>query len=112
MSSLIECRNRLDKYVSHTLLINCAGFNATLTAKVIIIVAVSDSHVFPDFLTPVLTQLSFQSHRLLFSHASEVRGETTPERKFASAGYRAHNHQVISQRRSPLHHGGGGRHTL
>ena len=36
-------------------------------------------HVFPGFLKPVLTQLSFQSHRLLFSHASaEVRGENTP----------------------------------
>ena len=33
-------------------------------------------HTFPGFLTPVLTQLSFQSHRLLFSHASaEVRSK-------------------------------------
>ena len=31
---------------------------------------VGDAHVFPGFLIPVLTQLSFQSHRLLFSHAS------------------------------------------
>ena len=39
---------------------------------------VGDVHVFPAFLTPVLTQLPFQSHRLLFSHASaEVRGENT-----------------------------------
>ena len=46
---------------------------------------VGDTHVFPGFLTPVLTQLSFQNHRLLFSHASaEVRGENTPERNFAS----------------------------
>ena len=37
---------------------------------------VSDAHVFPGFLTPVLTQHSFQSHQLLFSHASaEVRGK-------------------------------------
>ena len=36
--------------------------------------AVGGAHVFPGFLTPVLTQLSFQSHRLLCSHASaEVR---------------------------------------
>ena len=28
--------------------------------------AVGSAHMFPDFLTPVLTQLSFQSHRLLF----------------------------------------------
>ena len=41
--------------------------------------AVRDAHVFPGFLTSVLTRLSFQSHRLLFSHASsEVRGENTP----------------------------------
>ena len=59
--------------------------------------AVGDAHVFPGFLTPVLTQLSFLSYRLLFSHASaEVRGENTLERKFASAGYRTHNHQVMS----------------
>ena len=39
--------------------------------------AVGDAHVFPGFLTPVLdlTQLSSQSHRLLFSHALDVRGE-------------------------------------
>ena len=37
--------------------------------------AVRDAHVFPGFLTPVLTQISFQSHRLLFSHAAaESRG--------------------------------------
>ena len=70
--------------------------------------AVGDAHVFPGFLTPVLTQLSFQSHRLLFSHVSEeVRGEITPERKFASTGSRTHNHQVISPTRSPLSHPGG-----
>ena len=67
------------------------GFNATLTAKVIIIMAVGDAYVFPGFLTPVLTpvltQISFQSHKLPFSHASvEVRGENTPERKLASTG--------------------------
>ena len=56
--------------------------------------------VFPGFLTPVQTQISFQRHRLLFSHASaKVRGENTPERKFTSTRYRTHNHQV----RSPTH---------
>ena len=70
--------------------------------------AVGDTHVFPGFLTPVLTQTSFQSHRLLFSHASEVmRGENTPERKFASTGDRNHNHQVTSPTRSPLSHPDG-----
>ena len=40
------------------------------------IMAVGDAPVFAEFLTPVLTQLSFQSHRLLFSHASaEMRGK-------------------------------------
>ena len=40
---------------------------------------VGDIHVFHGFLTPVLTQLFFQSHRLLFIHASaEVRGENMP----------------------------------
>ena len=40
--------------------------------------AVSDAHVFPCFLTPVLTQLFFPKPRLLFSHASaEVWGENT-----------------------------------
>ena len=49
------------------------------------IMAVGDACVFPGFLTPVPTQLSFQSHWLPFSHASaEVRGKITPERKFAS----------------------------
>ena len=76
--------------------IGCIGwlywwFNATLTA--IHIMAVGDVHVFPGFLTQALTQLSFQSHRLLFPQAStEVRGETTPERKSSSTGSRTHNH--------------------
>ena len=53
--------------------------------------AVSDAHVFHGFLTPVLTQLFFQSHRLPFSHAStEVGGENTPERNFAPTGFRTH----------------------
>ena len=47
--------------------------------------AVGDPYVFPGFHTPVLTRLSFQSHRLLFSHASaEVRGKNTPDRKFST----------------------------
>ena len=44
---------------------------------------VGDAHVFLGFLTPVLTQLSFQSQRLLISHASaKVREEITSEKKF------------------------------
>ena len=66
------------------------------------------NHMSPGFLTPVLTQLFFPSHRLLFSHASaEVRGENNPERKVASTGDRTHNHQVMSPTRSPLSHPGG-----
>ena len=34
---------------------------------------VGDSHAFPSFLTPALTQLSFQSHRLFFSRFSGGR---------------------------------------
>ena len=67
--------------------------------------AAGDAHVFPGFLTPVLTQFSFQSHRLLCSPASaEVRGENTSERKFSCSGYRTHNHQVMSPTCSPLSH--------
>ena len=59
------------------------GLNATLTVKVISWRSVT--HIcFPEFLTPVPIELFFQSHLLLFSHAStEVRGENTPKRKFA-----------------------------
>ena len=39
---------------------------------------VGDAHLFPGFLTPVPTQFSFQSHRLLFSHASaKIRWKET-----------------------------------
>ena len=70
--------------------------------------AVSDTNVFPGFLSPVLTQLFFPKPRLLFSHASaEVRGKNMPERKFASTGDRTHNHQIMSPTRSPLSHPGG-----
>ena len=79
--------------------------------------AICDVHVFPGFLTPVayIHNFSFHSHRLLLPHASaEVRGEITPERKFASTEDRIHNHQVMSPTRSPVSHpgageGGGGR---
>ena len=63
--------------------------------------AVGEAHVFPGFLTPVLTRISYQSHQLLFSHASaEVTGENTPERHFASIGSRTNNHQVMSPTRT------------
>ena len=67
------------------------------------IMAVCDAHVFP-----VLTQIPFQSHRLLFSQASaEVRGENTPQRNFASTGSRTHHHQVMSPTCSQMSHPGG-----
>ena len=72
-------------------------FNATLTAKVRPIMAVGDEQVFPGFLTPVLTQISFQSHQLLFSHVlAEVRGENTPERNFASIGSRTYQNALVA----------------
>ena len=44
--------------------------------------AVGDPHVFPGFLTQVLTHLSFQSHQLLFLHAlAEVRGNKNAKKK-------------------------------
>ena len=62
-------------------------------------------HTFPGFLIPVLTQLSFQSHRLFFSHASaEVRSKNMPERKFASIEYQTQNYQVSSRTRSTQSH--------
>ena len=55
--------------------------------------------------TSTNTIFFFQIHQLLFSHASvEVRGENTPERKFASTGDRTHNHRVMSPTRSRLSH--------
>ena len=76
--------------------------NASLTAQAHIM-AVDYAHVFPCFLTPVQTQISFQKHRLLFSHASaEVRGENIPERTFTSTRYQTPNHQVWSPAHSPL----------
>ena len=58
---------------------------------------VSDAHVFPGFLTTVLTQLSFQNQPTTFSTCFN-RGES---RKY-STGYQTHNHQVMSLTRLPL----------
>ena len=99
---LISFNGSLDK--CHTSIFNdCEmvtklqfALHYSLWVNVIWAIAVGDAHVFPGFLKPVLTQLSFQSHRLLFSHASaEVRDGNMPERKFASTGYRTHNQQVM-----------------
>ena len=52
--------------------------------------AVGDAHVFPGFLSLVLTQLSVQIHQLLFSHASaEVRGENSPKNHWWKPSYNA-----------------------
>ena len=83
------------------------GFNSTLTAKVISWQSVTHM-CFLAFSHQYLHHFSFQTHRLLFSHAfAEVRGENTPERKVASTGDRTHNHQVMNPTRSPLSHPGG-----
>ena len=67
-------------------------FNVTLIAKVISWRLVTHM-CFLGFSHQVLTQLSFPSHRLLFSHASaDMRGKDTAERKFASTGNRTYNH--------------------
>ena len=66
---------------------------------------VGDAHVFPGFLTPILTQISFQSHQLLFLHASaEVASENMPERNLDSTRSQTHNHQAMSPTHSPLSH--------
>ena len=74
------------------------GFNATLISWQ------SMTHMcFLAFSHQYLHNFSFQSHRLLFTHASAgVRGENTPEGKVASTGDRTHTHQVMSPTRSPL----------
>ena len=46
------------------------------------------------FFSTINDTISFQSHRLLFSHTSEVRGTKSKEIKFASSWYRTHNIQV------------------
>ena len=85
------------------------GFNATLTVKVISWRSVTYM-CFPGFLTSATTKLFFPKPPTTFltSHASsEVRRKNRPERKFASSGYRTHNHKVMSPTRSPLSHPGG-----
>ena len=74
---------------------------------------VGDAHVFPGILTPALTQLSFQSHRLLFSHVF-CRAE---RRKYAGKKvrlYRGSNSQppALSPTHSPLSHPGGAYNTI
>ena len=68
--------------------------------------AVSDAHVFPGFLTPVLTQLFFRKHPTTFLKCRSER-RNTPERKFASTRDLTHSHQVMSPTHSPLRHPGG-----
>ena len=78
------------------------GFNATLTSKVIVIMEVSQAHVFPGFLTPVLTQLFFPKPRLLFSNTyAEVRHENTPERRRLNCGL---NSQPPGHESDTAHH--------
>ena len=73
-------------------------FHATLTAKVISLRSVK--HVFPGFLTVVLTQLFFPK--------PPQRLEAKIRRKeVASTGDWTHNNQVMSPTCSPLSHPGG-----
>ena len=80
------------------------GFNTTLTAKVISWRLVMQM-CFQDFSHQYQYNFSCQSHRLLFSHASEeVRGKNIPERKVTSTGDQIHNHKVMNLTPSPLNH--------
>ena len=83
-------------------------FNATLTAKStswpsvtcmrFLAFSCEYSHIYE-----YQHNFSFQSHQLLFLHASpEVRGKNMPERKFASNGDQTHNYRVMSPTCSPL----------
>ena len=82
-------------------------FYATLTAKVISWRSVKHMR-FLALSHLCVHNFSFQSHRLLFSHASAGgRRENTSKRKFASMGSRTHNHQAMSPTRSPLSHPSG-----
>ena len=64
--------------------------------------AVGDAHVFPGFLTPVLTQLFLPKPPTTFLTCF-CRGE---RRKYAGKKSR-HNHQFMRTTRSPLSHPGG-----
>ena len=76
------------------------GFNATLTAKVISWPSVTHM-CFLAFLHQYYHNFSFQSHRLLFSHASAVvRGESKSERKVTSTGDQTHTHQPVAWKES------------
>ena len=55
--------------------------------------SVGDAHVFLGFLMPILTQFSFQSHQLFFSHASEVRGKNYAGKKKKACLNRVSNSQ-------------------
>ena len=67
--------------------------------------AVGNAYVFPGFLTPVLTQLSLQIPRLLFSHASaEVRirrKESLPQpvSNLQPPGHESDTHSQLSRTR-------------
>ena len=70
--------------------------------------AVGAAHVFPGFLTAVLTQLFFPKPPTTFLTCfCRGGGENTQERKFASTGDGTPNHQVMSPTRSPLSNTGG-----
>ena len=72
--------------------------------------AVSDAPVFPGFLTPVLTQLSFQIHQLLFSNTSgEVRSKKNARKNVRLNLHRTHNLLVMSPAHSSLSHPGWGK---
>ena len=75
--------------------------------------AVGDAHVFPGFLTPVLTQLFFPRPPTTFLTCF-CTGERRnyAGKKVASTGDRTHNHQVMSPTRSPLRHPSGGLFSL
>ena len=98
---IVEYRaiNKIESLLTGTLLI-LLRFNATVTVSVLslrsvtqvcFLAASTNTTLFPKPPTTLFTCF----------------GEITPERKLASTGYRTHNHQVMSQTRSPLRHQDG-----
>ena len=79
------------------------GFNATLTAKVISWRCVT--HV--SWLSHTSTDTTFFPRPMTTFLTCFCRGESTPERKFASARDQTHNHLVMKRTRLPLSHLGG-----
>ena len=80
------------------------GFNASLTAKVLSWRSLTQMCSWLSHTSTNTTFFTKPATIFLTCFGGERRN--TPQRKFASTGYRTHNHQVMSQTRLPLSHQG------